>query len=482
MKKIILIYVCSGLLFCLAGCGKWLDVKPEDRFIEEEIMKTEQGFADVLNGVYIDLGSTALYGGGLTMNTMDILAKYYHIYSAQSSHRRSLESYNYQEQSVLNEIDLIWTRLFTNITNLNKFFESLDQYGHHLPEQSAALFKGEAHALRAFLYFDLMRMFTPAYTLDSTATLLPYYDKASKDISEFRSSKYVMERILQDLSVAEATLLAHDPVIQEAVVDKTTGTVEVGPRPFTTYRNYRLNYYAVKALQARVHLWRGDRSSALAAAKVVIQNQSKFPWTTVAQLKGSGFENRIFSPEMLFGVENPQLYSNYNRLFNSSISDAELLFAGFNSNFLNQVYENQETDYRYDSWWRIEGGKTFRVFVKYQNLTNTVLPNFRFTVPILKLSEVFLIAAECEPDPQRALDYLNELKMHRNVGEVTNPDALTEYIMREYRKEFYGEGQLWYYYKRTNLRSVLSAVTATNAFINEQNYVFPIPHSETDPR
>lgn len=482
MKKYINIYLLSGLLIFVTGCSKWLDVKPEDRFIEEEFLKTEQGFADVINGIYLRLGSNDMYGGRLTMNTMDILAKYYHIYAGQSAHRRAWESGNYAEASVQNEIDRIWTDLYTTVTNLNKFMESLDHYGDHLPAQTAGLFRGEAHALRALVYFDLMRMFTPAYTQDSTAVLLPYYDKAGKDISEFRPSTFIMDRVLADLAQAEQLLLAFDPVLEEEVVDKTIGSVAVGHRPFLTFRNYRLNYYAVKALQARVNLWRGDKTTALSAARVVMDNQSKFPWITAAQVNHTGYPNRIFSTEVLFGVENPGLYAYYNSNFSSSIADNELLFAGFNANFLNQVYENQESDYRYDPLWKIEGGKTFRVFIKYQNTPTTALPNFRFTVPMLRLSEVYLIAAECEPDAQTALQHLNEVRVNRNTGEASNPDALPDLLMMEYRKEFYGEGQLWYFYKRTNATNILSAVTGNTVSYDPVDYVLPIPLSETDPR
>ena len=33
--------------------------------------------------------------------------------------------------------------------------------------------------------------------------------------------------------------------------------------------------------------------------------------------------------------------------------------------------------------------------------------------------------------------------------ENLTPDLLKNEIFKEYQKEFYGEGQLWYYYKRT---------------------------------
>ena len=79
--------------------------------------------------------------------------------------------------------------------------------------------------------------------------------------------------------------------------------------------------------------------------------------------------------------------------------------------------------------------------------------------------------------------FLNKVRQARgltalNSGGITNTDSLSKEIMREYQKEFIQEGQTFFYYKRLN--KDLRLVTATNAAIPADVYVFPIPDKEKE--
>ena len=107
---------------------------------------------------------------------------------------------------------------------------------------------------------------------------------------------------------------------------------------------------------------------------------------------------------------------------------------------------------------------------------------------MIRITEMYYIAAECrmeagpDYDKSKALDYLNTVRRHRGIAQAEElPASLTdaevkEEIYKEYRKEFYGEGQLFYFYKRngytTFLHSPLSNMT-------ESNYMFSWPDDET---
>ena len=54
-----MILACVALL---ASCDSWLEVKPYDKISEDELLKSEEGYQKMLNGIYIDLNSEALYG------------------------------------------------------------------------------------------------------------------------------------------------------------------------------------------------------------------------------------------------------------------------------------------------------------------------------------------------------------------------------------------------------------------------------------
>ncbi len=471
------IYTLALVSLLCSSCNKWLDVKPEDRFIEEQLYSTPQGFYDVLNGFYIRNGSNDMYGARLTMTTMDVLAQLYAVNSGNSSHYL-MSLYNYTDATSLSLIDNIWTNHYLQIAGVNKYLSSLEQYGQVLTDNTRDMYKGEALALRAFYYFDLLRLFTPAMAKDSLTPLLPYYSKATAEIAPYQSSSVVMQRILDDLGNAEQLLLKSDPAVSQAVVSAPTLSIS------RTTRNYHMNYYAVKALKARAYLWRGDKPSALAEASAVIQAQTKFPWVTTSDLNNAAQCNKIFSTEILFGVENAKLSDIFNNNFSPTLYDMSLLAPNSTGTFINTtIFEGQATDYRNQYSWKI-AGKPYPTFFKYQDVSFASLASNK-TVPLIRMSEMYLIAAEAEPNTVTALTYLNALRLHRNTSplpDATTAAQLTTSIMKEYRREFYGEGQLFFYYKRTQAPSIIAGGTNTSLTMKDSYYTFAKPLSETTPR
>ncbi len=478
-KKFFKYLLLFSALFCITGCNKWLDVKPEDKFIEDQLYSSPQGFAEAMNGLYLYTASNAMYGRNLTMTTLDVMAQLYSVGNSDQPDLYLMSTYNYEDDKSKKQIEAIWQGMYTGIANVNKYLQSLDQYGSILDQQALKQYKGEALGLRAFYYFDLMRMFTKPYTsADSLTQTLPYYDRIGADISDFKPSNFIMQKILADLSNAEQLLLASDPVVGQARVSKPTQ--EYG----RNVRVYRMNYYAVKALQARVNLWKGDKATALTVAKSMIAVQNKFPWIVQSDLNVSDVSNKIFATEMIFGAENSRLPDIFNEYFSPVLFDGKILAGNTSGTFINAtVFENFANDYRNQYVWKV-AGKPYPTFFKYQTTSNTSF-NFNFTVPLIKMSEMYLIAAECEADMPTALGYINTLRTKRNILELpstTTPAQLSTAIMKEYRKEFYGEGQLFYYYKRTKATSVIAAGSNAALTISAAKYVLPVPLSETAPR
>src|SRR5690606_2491802 len=80
-------------------------------------------------------------------------------------------------------------------------------------------------------------------------------------------------------------------------------------------------------------------------------------------------------------------------------------------------------------------------------------------MPLIRITEMYYIAAEClldlGVDRTKAVAMLNKVRNQRNIPAALdlNAAALTDQqirdeITKEYLKEFVGEGQLFYYYKR----------------------------------
>lgn len=110
-------------------------------------------------------------------------------------------------------------------------------------------------------------------------------------------------------------------------------------------------------------------------------------------------------------------------------------------------------------------------------------PEYNNRQPLIRISEMWLIAAECAATGKEALEYFNVFRRHRGFDagydlkeEGLTDDILKMHIGREYRKEFIGEGQWFFYCKRTD-REDLPNVSVP---FSKAYYVLPIPDQEME--
>ena len=69
--------VAAVIMLSLAGCKKWLDTDAPLQVDQGDVYSTEQGFREVLNGVYLQMGSRSLYGRDLTFGLLSVLGRSY---------------------------------------------------------------------------------------------------------------------------------------------------------------------------------------------------------------------------------------------------------------------------------------------------------------------------------------------------------------------------------------------------------------------
>ena len=97
-------------------------------------------------------------------------------------------------------------------------------------------------------------------------------------------------------------------------------------------------------------------------------------------------------------------------------------------------------------------------------------------IPLIRLSEMYLIAMESTTSLDEANQLYSTYMTARNVAaSALTQEALTTEILREYRREFFGEGQMFYTYKRLGTKSML---WKTDREVTEEDYVVPLPSSE----
>lgn len=483
MKKIIytMIIACTTLF---ASCDSWLEVKPYDQIAEGELQKSEEGYQKMLNGIYIDLNSDALYGQTLSVEMIEVMGGAYSIGSDNSvwGNYKDLSSYQYNTEYWRNRLDQTWNKAYALILNCNKILETIDGNKNLFTDGSYYIIKGEALALRAMLHFDMLRLFGPVYSKDSDKKAIPYYTKQTNSPEPILTAQEVMEKITTDYEDA-LNYLANDPVKTEGTMMSST---EDGSSNFLRYRALRLNYYAVEALMARAYLYMGNKTEAFKYATDVIKtaDQNIFPFVDKNLVIGSPADpDRIFSSEVLFALTNTSRGTIHKNFFDPSRLP-NYVFRMDDSMMSNLVYGGAaatggyQDDYRYRACWMATGSN--RYFYKYSDMVaNGSIQNTM--IPMVRLGEMFLIAAESQSgDLKAGVQYVNALRRNRGVANLTTltPDLLKY----EYIRELYGEGQLFFLYKRLNSDIITSATSSKNPKASDLIFVVPLPDTETENR
>jgi len=462
----------------IVGCSDYLDVIPQDKILEEQTYSTEAGVQNAHNGIYLELASNSLYGRQLTMDAVEILGQQYNMAGSHSQNK--MATYAYAEKTPKATIDAIWTKAFSTVLTTNKFLESIEEHSTVISKEKADLLKGEAIAIRAMLHFDMLRMFGPIYKVSPSNPAIPYYDAAMTTNNPILPANQVIVKILADIDSALA-LLANDPILTNGKYAASTA-FDANPY-YSMNRGQRMNYLAVKCLKARVLLYSADRAGASAVANEVIaftKNTTFFPWTPFLEATNTTSPDRTFSSENFFSLSDYTLYNKQKDLFDASLPD-EMIYSPLLSR-LTTVFESNDNDYRSLPSWKVPivGGKTQKTFYKYEDVADKTKP-FRLQIPMFKLSEMYLIAAETTNVPADGIAFLNTLRFNRGLTNLAATAVLATEITKEYRKEFIGEGQLFFYYKRINSGTIPNGSAASgNVTMTAVQYVVPLPDSEVN--
>ena len=469
MKRTTLIIGIVTICATSFSCKKFLDVTPKTSLSEEQLFTSEVGFQQALSGVYGQLSSEMLYGDNLSMGFVSALAQNYATIEPSSSVRlQQTQLLNYTSAEVIGYTNDIWSASYSAIAAANKIIENTEKNRSVLSNNSYALLRGEALALRAFLHFDLLRMFGPEYTAGANLKAIPYKKEVNQNANKPATTVEVVKLALADLKEAEDLLLPVDPIVSNDL---------------RTRRN-KLNYYGVKALEARIMLYSGDKTGAAAAATVVVSS-TKYPFVTQAQAsavsQGIVVRDRLYFNEQVFMIRVRDILPTVQRYFRfRGAAGQTLTRSAANFATLYETASGGGSDFRFA--FRIEqdgGGISFpSKFWQSSTATTTITDNLLDQyVPGIRLAEMYYILAETAETPAVGVGYLNAVRQNRglsNLATTITATALTAAITREYQKEFYAEGQLFFYYKRIKALRM----QFRNIDMAPEQYVLPIPDAE----
>nr|WP_121269296.1 RagB/SusD family nutrient uptake outer membrane protein [Pedobacter schmidteae] len=467
MKKSLYILL-SLITLTTASCKKWLDVRPGTQVKQDELFSTEQGFNQAILGSYLQMGP-GLYAGNTTTTMMSALGQNYQT-TATGHFLLEMTKYNYTNPAVKDTIAIIWSKMYTAIGGVNNILDHVDAAKSVFLNNHYNLIKGQALGLRALMHFDLLRMFGPVPINGQNVNAVPYIKTFGKQVTPLSTTSQVITACLDDLNEAEELL----SVYKDIIYDNGTGADE-----FTTYTRNHFNYWAAKALKARIYLYKGDKINAAKYAKEVIAS-GKFPFVNRATFTSGTNQDRTFSTEHIFALNIPTLKPQVDRRFrldgNQNYQTTTLYLPQATMKTLFEEGNGGSTDYRFLYLINTLNGLSYST--KFWQNDGAVL-QVRNQMPMIRLSEMYYIAAEATPDLGEALTLVNKIRVQRGLDPLLTPFNETsrmQEIAKEYNKEFYAEGQLFFYYKRLGTLPIPRSTVA----MTEKTYVFPLPDDEIE--
>ena len=462
--------------FIATSCESWLDVSPRSEVKAEDLFSQESGYRDALFGVYTSMSKSNLYGSTLTMSLMDVLAQTYVI---NTEGQAFYDASKYDYETIEPTINGIWRNMYSCISNCNNLLENLEGNEDVFQDDNYDIFVAEAKALRAYLHFDLLRMFAPSATSSPDYLSIPFIDKVATTPFPQLTTTEMLDKVISELTIAQDLLREIDPIgpafdtYNRSTYLRIWDQVQDGG--FLINRTNRMNYYSVTALLARVYMYMGNTADALEAANEVI-NSGKFSFVSEDDLVGADKPDILFNNEIIFGVYNEKIFDISKNYFKFEAgSELRMPDTRKHEYFETDVYGNVDYRARYQ-FGRVNNSSDEYV-VKYSPV-DYYNP---YQVPLLRLSEMFYIAAECTANDMESLSIIDSVRVNRGYSTypdslVFTPEDIEMEIYKEYRKEFIAEGQMFYYLKRKGIVDIKNTIIDGSDMI----YVFPIPDVEIE--
>jgi hypothetical protein len=234
------------VIISAASCKKYLDLKPEDGIIRQNFWKTKEQVAAAVNGCY-----ASLLGGGSDRPIPEYLFLWGELRADLLAPSTGITS---EETEIMNDNILEtnsltnWRAIYRTINYCNTvidFAPEVLKNDQTFTQASLDAYLGEVKALRALMYFYLVRSFRDVpLVLKSTSSDAELVQLAKSPGAD------VLAQIVKDLSDAATTT------------------------PLTynnqAYDKGRITRYTVNAIQADVYLWMEKYPEAIAACDLVI--------------------------------------------------------------------------------------------------------------------------------------------------------------------------------------------------------------------
>ncbi|MDP4914005.1 MAG: RagB/SusD family nutrient uptake outer membrane protein, partial [Saprospiraceae bacterium] len=430
------------------GCEKdYLNTTPTGSVDAGSAYATTKNAKAAINGIYRGFivryrGSQGYFGYPSLMLINDILAEDLVFSNASNGWHFNEHRWLTHRSDVGNLSIMPYEMYYRLIGNANVAIANIDNAIGTPAEKNQI--KGEALAIRAFSYFNLVQYYGKRYD-------------ASKKPNSTPGVSLVLEPTKEGIARASV----------EECYAQINKDLDEAAKLLTTARAAKshFNKNVVRGIQARVALVQQNWSAAAAfAAEARVGGGALM---SIAQYQ-DGFAE-INNPEWMWGFDHLEDQSTYFGAFHSYIS------SNFNSSVNRQtpktinklIYDRiPTTDVRSKMWVKAPtaansltapGGVRAPYMVQKFRLPGVPSTSTMGDVPYMRVAEMFLIEAEAKArggDNTGATKALFDLVKQRDPAYVTSTktgDALIEEIMFHRRIELWGEGHRFLDLKRLNL-------------------------------
>lgn len=436
MKNIFKTTLVAAMALLIASCE--LDLTPSSAISQPDAFKSISDAAKFDNGL-ANRYRTCFYG--ICSFTNDVQSEYYNASmdfgNRQGQPHRSDENFTADEYNMRD----IWRYSYLLVVNVNNLLENIDKIELTPDEQAEAnIYKGNAHFYRASIMHELVRRYAPMYNPSSASSDLGVPVITSIDLGLKPARNTVAEvyaQIASDIAAAKQLLAG---VTGEAGAIKPT-------------------IDAVKALEARVALYKQDWATAASISAELI-NSGKYALATNVEEMEAEWVNDSGAECML------QLYTDMGELGGTRTNN---IYLGYSTSIKKYIPDFIPTQTTID-WYEesdLRGQVWFKELPVYLNATDFSLKLFAKywgnpeyeTAPsrayahrpkIFRLGEMYLINAEANAmngNAAAAKEALNALQEARGASLT---EGTMDAIKAEWKKEIIGEGYIIDCYKRWN--------------------------------
>jgi hypothetical protein len=429
-----------GLFSLNQSCDGYVEVdQPNSQLISSAVFEDVATANAAMGGLYAKMRNNGILagGGGLSLNIG--------LYADELDWFQTTVSHFYNNTLTPTEpvVSAIWNHSYKQVYEANAIIEGVTN-SVSLPQASRAQLKGEALFVRALEHFYLMNVFGD----------IPYV-KTTDFVQNSQVSRMpvnlVYENVIADLLEAETLL----------------------PEAYITAERVRPNRFAVKALLARVYLYKGDFAAAANEASAVI-NSSLYVWETDLNkvfLKASTTTIWQFTPN----IAGLNTLEGTTYIFNAGPPSSNALKPSFVNAF-------EPNDQRKVKWVRAvtNGSNTWYHAYKYKQSTSTG-SSVEYSV-VLRLAEQYLIRAEARARQGELTNAKSDLNHIRNTAGLGNTTAITDTeiisdIMNQRRFELFTEfGNRFFDLKRSGQIDAVLALSKPGW--NTTDQLWPLPAVE----